>query len=140
MGLCRTEQGALCRLRLSLLRKVLRLVTGAMATATLFAGSTAEPPIVADVIYTNIVDRRGPWSVHVVKVPRKGSFELRSVHARGRAIGLSELSKQAQLVSNETNEVVAVAAVNGDFYQRHGAHAGDPRGLQIVEGELVSSP
>jgi hypothetical protein len=33
-----------------------------------------------------------------------------------------------------------LAAINGDFYQRHGPYAGDPRGLQIVEGELISAP
>src|SRR5205814_6177460 len=29
---------------------------------------------------------------------------------------------------------------NGDFYQRDSVFAGDPRGLQIVEGELLSAP
>jgi hypothetical protein len=35
---------------------------------------------------------------------------------------------------------IPVAAINGDFYQREGPYAGDPRGLQIVEGELISAP
>jgi hypothetical protein len=33
-----------------------------------------------------------------------------------------------------------VAAINGDFYQRFKAYAGDPRGLQIAHGELLSAP
>jgi hypothetical protein len=33
-----------------------------------------------------------------------------------------------------------VAGVNGDFYQRDRAYAGDPRGLQIIEGQLISGP
>ena len=33
-----------------------------------------------------------------------------------------------------------MAAINGDFYQREGTYAGDPRGLQLIEGVLVSAP
>jgi exopolysaccharide biosynthesis protein len=33
-----------------------------------------------------------------------------------------------------------VAAINGDYYQRDKAYAGAPRGLQIMDGELLSSP
>jgi hypothetical protein len=33
-----------------------------------------------------------------------------------------------------------VAAVNGDFYARDGSFAGDPRGLQVLDGELISGP
>src|SRR5262245_46553496 len=88
--------------------------------------------------YTNIVDRSGPWSIHVVTVPRKSGFEIRSVHATGRAIGLGELSNQTRAA--QTSGAQPIAAVNGDFYQRDGAHAGDPRGLQIVDTELFSAP
>ena len=35
----------------------------------------------------------------------------------------------------------AVAGLNGDFYERENPlYAGDPRGLQIVDGELLSGP
>ena len=35
----------------------------------------------------------------------------------------------------------ALAGVNGDFYERDNPkYAGDPRGLQLVNGELVSAP
>jgi hypothetical protein len=30
-----------------------------------------------------------------------------------------------------------VAAINGDFYQRDRAYAGAPRGLQVIDGELL---
>src|SRR6185295_6033608 len=39
-----------------------------------------------------------------------------------------------------SNLGIPVAAINGDFYQRDGPYAGDPRGLQIMEGELISAP
>src|SRR5207249_78816 len=35
----------------------------------------------------------------------------------------------------------AIAAINGDFYLRDNPmYAGDPRGLQILDGELISAP
>jgi hypothetical protein len=33
-----------------------------------------------------------------------------------------------------------VAAINGDFYQRDRSYAGAPRGLKVVNGELISGP
>src|SRR5690349_11560190 len=41
-------------------------------------------PKAGEISYTNIVDRSGPWSIHVVKWPRRSAFELLSVHATGR--------------------------------------------------------
>jgi hypothetical protein len=55
----------------------------------------------------------------------------------GKAIGLGELSEQVRALRSTAEPV---AAINGDFYQRDGAHAGDPRGLQIIDGELISAP
>lgn len=101
------------------------------------AEPAAEAP--AQILYTNIVRRDGPWSIQMVKVPRGNpAFELRSVHAGGGALGLSEISDQVRLIEPESGKVIA--AVNGDFYRREGGHAGDPRGLQIVDGELLSAP
>jgi len=53
-------------------------------------------------------------------------------------VGLSKVTDQTELI--RPNLGVPVAAINGDFYQRDGSFAGDPRGLQIVEGELISAP
>ena len=53
-------------------------------------------------------------------------------------MGLSTISSQIKLVDSQLG--VSVAAVNGDFYKRDGPYAGDPRGLQIVDGEVVSAP
>ena len=89
--------------------------------------------------YETIRDERIPCTVHVVRVPRKDRrWEVRSAHAFGKAVGLSEVSSQLKLFSR--TEVEPVAAVNGDFYERRGPFAGDPRGLQIIDGELISAP
>jgi hypothetical protein len=80
-----------------------------------------------------------PCTVHVIKVPRNDrKWELRSVHAFGKAAGLADVTSQLKLLSGP--EINAVAGVNGDFYTRRGPWAGDPRGLQIIGGELVSAP
>src|SRR5688572_4372420 len=88
------------------------------------------------VSYTNL-HRRGPLSIHVVRIARNDpGLEIRSVHSGRSPIGLSKLSEQLKLVGGGT----PLAGINGDFYQRDGAFAGDPRGLQIVDGELISAP
>ena len=91
------------------------------------------------ITYTNYRVADVPWSVHVVRVERTNSqFEVHSTHAGGGGLGLSTLSDQIKLA--DSSAWVPAAAVNGDFYKRDGAYAGDPRGLQIVDGELVSAP
>ncbi|HTG45588.1 MAG TPA: phosphodiester glycosidase family protein [Verrucomicrobiae bacterium] len=91
------------------------------------------------IFYTNIVKLTGPWSIHVVKFPMRDSrMQIRAVHATGHAVGLNLLSEQVRSVESTTFS--ALAGVNGDFYQREGGHAGDPRGLQIADGELISAP
>ncbi|MEW6159319.1 MAG: phosphodiester glycosidase family protein [Verrucomicrobiota bacterium] len=103
------------------------------AAAPLFASD--EP----DLVYKNDRQPRGPWSIHIVRVRwRNPDFRIQSVHANNSAVGLSRLSDQVLLLNNATNEVVA--GINGDFYDRRSINAGDPRGLQIVEGELISAP
>lgn len=80
--------------------------------------------------------RKGPNEVHVIRIPRKApSLEIQSAHSGGKPVGLSPLVEQLKFV-----EGTPIAAINGDFYQRDGAFAGDPRGLQIVNGELLSAP
>jgi hypothetical protein len=83
--------------------------------------------------------RSVPWSIHVVKLARNDpTLELRSVLARGSVLGLSRLSDQ--ILAIPANAGTPLAGVNGDFYDTGGRHAGDPRGLQIVDGDLVSDP
>ena len=65
-------------------------------------------------------------------------YEIRSVHAGGTALGLDTLSDQVSLLNG--NRGTPVAALNGDFYQRDRTYAGAPRGLQVVDGELISAP
>jgi hypothetical protein len=103
------------------------------------ASSRAFPTEASGIIYTNIRVASEPWSIHVVKIERGNSkLEIHSAHADGRAVGLSTIT--AQLKSLPPSLGKPVAAINGDFYQRDSTFAGDPRGLQIVEGDILSSP
>jgi hypothetical protein len=87
--------------------------------------------------YTNHHLPQGPWSVHVVRIPRTGAtVAFHAVHAGGSAFGLAPISAQVRGIPAGT----ALAAVNGDFYQRERTFAGDPRGLQLMDGELLSAP
>lgn len=106
---------------------------------------SAPPPtgafgqLEAGVDYTNQRIANVPWSVHVVRIARKDpSLALWSVHADSKAIGLATLSQMVQSIP--AHEGRAVAGINGDFYQRDKAYAGDPRGLQVVGGQFLSAP
>lgn len=88
--------------------------------------------------YARVVNAKVPWSIHVVRLDRADAgLALHSIHAHGGALGLETLSQQ---IRRSAALGPPVAAVNGDFYQRDRAFAGDPRGLQIAEGELLSAP
>ena len=89
--------------------------------------------------YTNYRFREVPLSIHVVQVPLTNAlYQIHSVHAGHGAIGLDTLSDQLPLADSES--AAPIAAINGDFYQRDRAFAGAPRGLQIIDGELISAP
>jgi hypothetical protein len=105
----------------------------------LWAGDNPAAGLVSGAVYTNQVDSKVPWSINIVKVPRSGGrYELHSVHAGGGVLGFTTLSSQTELI--QPGEGKPVAAINGDFYTREKAYAGDPRGLQIVKGEVFRSP
>jgi hypothetical protein len=79
-----------------------------------------------------------PWSVHIVEVERTHpGLGYYAGLATGKVLGISRVSDMARALPRELGR--PVAAINGDFYERDNrTYAGDPRGLQIVNGELVS--
>jgi hypothetical protein len=82
----------------------------------------------------------GPWSVSIVRIERTNTMlRLRPMLAFGDRIGLNTLSEQVDLVPSGAGRVLA--AINGDFYTtEHEVLPGDPRGLLIQDGLLVSGP
>ncbi len=82
----------------------------------------------------------GPLSLQVVRVDRtRTELQLLPTLGFGRQIGLNPLSSQLRLLPKELGQ--PVAAINGDFYTTENEpFPGDPRGLFISGGELVSAP
>jgi large repetitive protein len=82
---------------------------------------------------------KGPWSTHVVIIDRSNrNLELQTTLPKGRRFGLATLSEQIKAFPSDGCRVIA--GINGDYYERHGPYLGDPQGLQIIQGELVSAP
>jgi hypothetical protein len=119
-------------------------ILASMAFAAGFAALAKDPsprfsPLQPGVEYARDVHADVPWSIHVVRVDRTDTnLVFHSAHAGGRALGLATLS---EIVGSADAALgIPVAALNGDFYRRDHAFAGDPRGLQISDGELLSAP
>ncbi|MBI4324024.1 MAG: phosphodiester glycosidase family protein [Chloroflexi bacterium] len=81
-----------------------------------------------------------PWSIHVVQIDRgRAGFQFVTSLAQGAVAGLAPVSEQVRSLPTPLGE--PLAAINGDFFRiEKGPYRGDPRGLQITRGELVSNP
>ena len=90
--------------------------------------------------YTNQKVASVPWSIHVLKIDRsRKDLTFFAAHAQGKILAVSLIADQARAVPREIGR--AVAGVNGDFYIRDiPFYSGDPRGLQIINGEIISAP
>jgi len=94
-----------------------------------------------ELLYTNILVPKVPWSIHLVKVPRSNpQYEIQSRHAGAGALGLSTLREQ--IAAADSPGAAPLAGLNGGFYRRDTAYAGAARGLQIVgeKSETISAP
>lgn len=111
-----------------------------VARARAVVAPTREANLPAGLTYVNDKIPSEPWSIHVLKIDRsRKDLTFYSAHARGKVLGVSLLADQARAVPPEIGR--ALAGVNGDFYIRDAPpYSGDPRGLQIVNGELISAP
>lgn len=120
---------------------IYRRCLAAMIVTCLLAGlattAQTQPSIVPGIDYVHERTGDEPWSIHIVKVDRADTgFRMMSSLAQGHIYGLAPLSEQIQ-----TGGGNPIVAVNGDFFHiRPGPYQGDPIGLQIVNGQLVSSP
>jgi hypothetical protein len=97
-------------------------------------------PIPPGLDYTHSRTGAGPFSIHVLKIDRSNAqFRFTTSLARKTILGLEPLSEQVNTL--DQSGCTPLAAVNGDFFViRPGPYQGDPLGLQILDGELISSP
>jgi len=90
------------------------------------------------VSYSHDEVRDLPWSIHVLKVDRsRGDYEFHTTVARSNGLSLGTMTEQTKTVPMELGK--PIAGINGDFW-KSGIYDGDPEGLQIARGELVSAP
>ncbi len=80
-----------------------------------------------------------PWSIHVFKWSRAHrELVLTTTLGASNHLGMSTVSEQLARLDPELGQ--PIAAVNGDFYTNEPQAPGDPRDLQIHQGELISAP
>lgn len=81
-----------------------------------------------------------PWAIQIVRFERsRTNLFLLPTMGLGDRLGLGTLTEQIAAIPAAAGE--PVAAINGDFYQTENeSFPGDPRGLFIARGELVSAP
>ena len=104
-------------------------------------GESTHPPAKSDRGYAYIHDevRDVPWSIHLIKLELSHTnLELHTTLGDGSVLGMSLVSEQVKRLPPALGR--PVAAINGDFYNSSLNYPGDPQGLQIVQGELVSAP
>lgn len=113
----------------------------AFGGAVLPAAFAAEEPRTNRAFsYQNDKVPDGPWSIHLIKIERDNpDYELHSMLANGAVTGMTTLSDQVKALPPALGR--PMAAINGDFYfTSPRAYNGDPQGIQILDGELVSGP
>jgi hypothetical protein len=125
-------------------------IVGRVAALSLLAGTLSvlaaegdlreERMIAPGVKYVTIRRAVGPQVIRVIEIERVSGY-IRALPAlaaeRGQA--LVPVSEIAARVS--TDSAYAVAAVNGDYFvMEAGPTQGDPLGVAVLEGEVVSTP
>lgn len=102
--------------------------------------TSQEPRNGKAVTYLNDKVADGPWSVHLIKINRANpEYELHSLLADDVISGMTTLTEQVKSFPAAVGR--PIAAINGDFYYvSPKPYKGDPQGVQILRGELVSAP
>lgn len=105
------------------------------------AGSGTNGPVRSDrgYAYLHLEDKEVPWSIHVFRVDRRHpELTLGTTLGGSNRLGMATVSEQLKAVAPQLGK--PLAAINGDFYIDEPELSGDPRDLQIHEGELISAP
>lgn len=114
------------------------LITGLLLSSPVEAEAPVRRPL-HGFSYRRDEIAEGPWSIHVIKIDRSNpNLELHSLLPPGNAFGLVTLSELVKGFDASLGR--PLAAINGDYYRDRRPYQGDPQGLQIMRGELISGP
>jgi hypothetical protein len=96
--------------------------------------------VIPGVRYSHISVPEVPWSIHVTKFDySRPELRLATTLGQGTVFGLSTLVDQIKSLPPEVGQ--PIAGINADFFiMAKRGYQGDPHGLHIMNGELVSSP
>ena len=87
--------------------------------------------LVPGVTFETVVDARGPWRYHVIRIDRRRArVELRAVRADDQLRGRERPSAMAQRLTARGH--IVLAAVNADFFD---LRSGENENNQVIEGE-----
>src|SRR5260221_9489195 len=137
-------EGGACELRYTQDAAILSSLLCLLFSFSLARGesifSAKYSPVVPGLDYAHLQITNQPWSIPIARLERsRTDFDILTTLGKGTIQGLSSLPAQVQAVRTESGR--PVAAINGDFFViRPGPYQGDPEGLQILDGELVSAP
>jgi exopolysaccharide biosynthesis protein len=114
-----------------------------LSLGTIYAGGefiVSSSTVSSGIDYLHLRSTNQPWSIHVARLDRSyKEFEIDTTLGKHTVQGLASLSAQAS--SLRSLRLQPLAGVNGDFFlMSPGPYQGDPKGLQIIKGELVSGP
>lgn len=117
----------------------LALSPGLLWSGSVGSGITAPVALEHGFQYQHDVVKETPWSIHILRIDRsRRDLAWVTSLGGGHHIGKSTLSEQVRLLPSSLGK--PIGAINGDFYLDEGDLPGDPRDLQIREGELISAP
>lgn len=104
------------------------------------AETNAYTEVRPGVQYAHLSKPQGPLSIHVVKFEyHRPDLKLLSTLGRPTIFGLASVRKELAFLPPTTGQ--PLAAINGDFFiMKKDPYQGEPKGLQISEGQLLRSP
>lgn len=107
--------------------------------ATVIADSPPES-LPGGCVYRDMTISDGPWAVQVLEIPRSSKrIEVGVTLGDGAVLGIIPVDDITRRMSERGRRPLAV--VNGDFFiLEKNPFQGDPIGLCVEDGELVSSP
>jgi hypothetical protein len=117
-------------------------VVSAVLSGLAVSAAALPPPefneVAPGLAYAHVAETNQPWSVHIARLELgRPEYRFDAALAQGTVAGLASVPQQVRATG--TNPPAPILAVNGDFFEiRPGPYQGDPRGLHIRRGELLS--